>query len=177
MHPHFRLLALFSATVLLAGSAFADTSLKDELSPREFESAGLNRLTPAELANLNRLVRVDREHGSSAARDSERASPQKQNTFSVEGGAAGFGREEKVVRQLDRETPKEIRSRILGEFKGWTGHSTFRLENGQVWRQTDGSSFTARLKDPVVIIRKASLGSYRLKIEGFSTQTTVQRVD
>ena len=161
----------------MVGVIRADTSLKDELTPQEFESAGLGRLTAEELSNLNRLVRVDREGESKPSSDGKGNSEPRDATFAVQGGEAGFGSERKVVRQLDHKTPKEIRSKIVGAFIGWTGHTTFRLENGQVWRQIDGTEFSVKVNDPVVIIRKASLGSYRLRIEGYSTQTTVQRVD
>ena len=34
------------------------------------------------------------------------------------------------------EEADQITSRILGEFKGWSGYTEFQLENGQVWKQS-----------------------------------------
>ncbi len=44
-----------------------------------------------------------------------------------------FGNER--IAQVEDETD-QITSRILGEFKGWSGYTKFQLENGQIWQQS-----------------------------------------
>ena len=44
-----------------------------------------------------------------------------------------FGNER--IAQVEDET-NQITSRILGEFKGWSGYTKFQLENGQIWQQS-----------------------------------------
>ena len=76
------------------------------------------------------------------------------------------------------EEAKEIRSRVLGDFTGWTGKTVFRLENGQVWRQARTGRFVYRGEpNPVVTIRRGFMGSYRLSVEGANTQINVRRVE
>ncbi|MBT8145028.1 MAG: hypothetical protein KJO55_10025, partial [Gammaproteobacteria bacterium] len=61
--------------------------------------------------------------------------------------AETFGQE-----QLDADQTREITSRYDGEFTGWTGKTLFRLENGQVWRQSESGRFRANLDRPMVTI-------------------------
>lgn len=44
----------------------------------------------------------------------------------------------------------------------------FYLTNGQIWRQTDGKKFTysKKIKPTTIVIRRASLGSFLMRING-----------
>lgn len=57
-----------------------------------------------------------------------------------------------------------IRSQILGEFKGWSGKTTFKLKNGQTWRQRNPNRYFYSAQDPEVEIKKNSFGFYELTI-------------
>jgi hypothetical protein len=52
------------------------------------------------------------------------------------------------ARPAPAEEEEAFRTHIVGEFKGWTGTTIFRLENGQIWTQTDWSA--KQWVDPVV---------------------------
>lgn len=73
--------------------------------------------------------------------------------------------------------PDSIRSRVPGLFLGWTGDTVFRLENGQVWRQVESTTFGVRLQDPEVEISRGWLGGYLLSVEGFNRTVRVERVE
>jgi len=76
------------------------------------------------------------------------------------------------------KAPEAIESRIIGEFTGWGSGTRFRLENGQVWRQTDSDSFVVRKREnPRVFIRRGLFGGYLLKIEGYNSSCKVERVE
>ena len=54
MHtPKFPWPALLALLLLWPGAAAAQEALQDKMTPAEFKAAGLDKLTPAELASLN----------------------------------------------------------------------------------------------------------------------------
>jgi len=83
-----------------------------------------------------------------------------------------FGSER--IAQGDEE-PDQITSRILGEFKGWSGYTEFQLENGQVWKQSSVGLLIVRIKNPTVTIKKSFFGTYTLNVEGVNSSIKVRR--
>ena len=73
--------------------------------------------------------------------------------------------------------PDEIESRLIGEFTGWRGSTTFRLENGQVWRQAEEGRLVFRSDAPLITIRRGAFGTYRLTVEGVNRSVRVRRVE
>ncbi|NIW23919.1 MAG: hypothetical protein GWN29_04770 [Gammaproteobacteria bacterium] len=73
--------------------------------------------------------------------------------------------------------PDEIQSRLIGEFTGWRGNTTFTLENGQTWRQAEGGRLVFRADAPLITIRRGAFGSYRLTVEGVNRAVRVRRVE
>ena len=84
-----------------------------------------------------------------------------------------FGNER--IAQVDEE-PDQITSRILGEFKGWSGYTKFQLENGQVWQQSSQGLLIVRANNPTVIIKKSFFGTYTLNVEGFNSSIKVRKI-
>jgi hypothetical protein len=68
-----------------------------------------------------------------------------------------------------------IDSRIEGEFEGWSGHTVFPLENGQVWRQLGTQSAPAYRVSPKVQIYKAG-PSCAMKVDGVTGVLLVERL-
>ena len=73
------------------------------------------------------------------------------------------------------EEPDQITSRILGEFKGWSGDTEFQLENGQVWKQSSAGLLIMRINNPTVTIKKSFFGTYTLNVEGVNSSIKVRR--
>ena len=72
------------------------------------------------------------------------------------------------------DTVSTIESRIDGEFKGWEGETTFRLQNGQIWQQAaDGHKYTY-VYSPKVLIYQSG-GVFRMKVEGVDEDLVVRR--
>ena len=72
------------------------------------------------------------------------------------------------------ETASTIESRIDGEFKGWAGDTTFKLQNGQIWQQAAyGYSVTFADSPKVLIYQSGS--EFRMKVEGVDQEIVVQR--
>lgn len=56
-----------------------------------------------------------------------------------------------------------IESRIKGSFKGWSGKTTFELENGQVWQQSAYAYWYHYAYRPEIVIFEAT-GGYVLRL-------------
>ena len=78
--------------------------------------------------------------------------------------------------QVTQDQRNEITSRIVGQFDGWTGDTVFRLENGQVWRQSGNGFLKVSMNNPKVTIEKAVFGGFRLSVEGYNSRVKVKRV-
>ena len=85
-----------------------------------------------------------------------------------------FGNER--IAQVEDEVD-QITSRILGEFKGWSGYTKFQLENGQMWQQSSEGLLIVRMNNPTVIIKKSFFGTYNLNVEGVNSTVKVRRVE
>lgn len=135
------------------------SSLEERMSQRDFESAGLQKLNPQELEFLNRWLQ---ERGLTAPAS---AAPSVPN--------------DRIGLTPERDPANEIvRSRLLGSFRGWTGNTVFRLENGQVWQQTGGGSFGGvSLESPEVTIQQGLLSAWYLRVEGYNSRAKVKRIE
>jgi len=84
-----------------------------------------------------------------------------------------FGNER--IAQVEDEVD-QITTRILGEFKGWSGYTKFQLENGQIWQQSSEGLLIVRINNPTVIIKKSFFGTYNLNVEGVNSTIKVRRI-
>ena len=84
-----------------------------------------------------------------------------------------FGNER--IAQVEDETD-QITSRVLGEFKGWSGYTKFQLENGQIWQQSSEGLLIVRINNPTVTIKKSFFGTYNLNVEGVNSTIKVRRI-
>lgn len=131
--------------VLLASAALpvlaAPPALEDTLSHSDFVRAGLDRLSPEQLAALNALL-AERMHCAPAA------------THAARGGV-----------QRDDDAP--IRARLVGDFSGWSDGTVFTLDNGQRWQVMEDEPYrTARVHAPEVVIERGVLGGWVLSLAG-----------
>ena len=150
-------LALVLALAAFGAQAQDFSSLEERMSDAEFKAAGLDKLTPEELAALNAWLQ-HRTAGTAPA--ATYVPPSEDRT--------GF---------RDAPDTDGVVSRIAGEFTGWSGSTQFTLENGQVWEQAEATSMRGVSVDsPAVTIRPAFMGSWLLKVEGFNQTVRVRRV-
>jgi hypothetical protein len=69
----------------------------------------------------------------------------------------------------DRSIPVQrvyevVESRIAGAFEGWSGDSTYRLENGQVWQQSKYKYQYKYAYRPEVVVYSTGSG-FKMRIE------------
>jgi hypothetical protein len=113
-----------------------------------------------------------RRNKNQATQEVRKESVTDQSTEVVSQKIDQFGSER--IAQVDEE-PDQITSRILGEFKGWSGYTEFQLENGQVWKQSSEGLLIVRIKNPTVTIKKSFFGTYTLNVEGVNSSIKVRR--
>lgn len=74
---------------------------------------------------------------------------------------------------------EELRANVTAVAYNPRGRFTVTLDNGQIWKQLDGDTGTARLKKKggdIVTISRGVLGSYNLVVDGRSALFKVKRV-
>ena len=114
-----------------------------------------------------------RRNKNQATQEVRKESVTDENTEVLSQKIDQFGNE--TMAQVDEE-PDQITSRILGEFKGWSGYTKFQLENGQVWQQSSKGLLIVRINNPTVIIKKSFFGTYTLNVEGFNSSIKVRKI-
>jgi len=121
------------------------------MSPAEFDSAGLNKLSPQELAALDAwLLRY------------------------TAGEAEMLQRTNEEVREAAEDT--RIASRVQRPFEGWDGNTLFRLENGQVWKQRQPGRYRYTGDDLEVTIRRNFFGFHVLTVNATGRSVGVEFV-
>jgi hypothetical protein len=151
----FMLLALCSG---LAGAQQAGAaSIKDRMSPEQFKAAGLNKLSDSELKQLNAWF------------NGEKTVVVEKTVIVEKPAEAGMA--------APKQATDDIKSRLVGEFKGWRGNTVFTLENGQVWQQSDNSEMYAKkLINPEALLTHSSLAGWRMQVKGYNSWVKVKRV-
>lgn len=153
-----------AALLACAMPAFAQGTtppIEQQMSADEFKAAGLDKLSPAELARLNAWL-----GRTIVSETSKAAAVAKKQVEDDSRGFFNFGSEEPIT------------SRIAGQFNGFDAGRTYTLENGQVWKQTEAATLAGvHLTNPEVKIKPGMIGNaWYLQIQGYNTRAKVQRV-
>ena len=148
---------LMSAALAVPALSFAADQyvpLQQRMSPEEFKAAGLDKLSPDELKNLDAWL----------------SGHPKVVTKTVD--EAG-----KPVFYPSKEKAGPVQARVQGEFVGFNGHGEFTLDNGQVWKQADSTRISCMTStNPKVQIRRSLMGNWMMAVDGCNDTTSVVRV-
>ena len=153
------------ALCLVWGSAQA-LDLRKDLSEAQFKAAGLSKLESAELDALQRLI--DAAPAQSPAAEAVTSKP-----------AAAVAATESSPDWRPASADSErtiIETEVTEAFKGLFGVTKITLANGQVWQQTDRSTFDRKLRDKRVRVKPAMLGRWRLQFLDNNLSFSVKRV-
>ena len=117
-------------------------SIKEMMSPEEFNAAGLNKLSADELQKLDAWLQGYRQVTEQKA-------------------------EKKATARASRTKMDVIVSRVDGTFNGLTGRTIIRLEDGTVWKQANADDrYRAKNPDhPAAAVIHGVFG-YKMQIEG-----------
>lgn len=156
-------LAVCLAASLAAPAALAQQKIEQQMSAEQFKNAGLNKLSDAELVNLNAWLNrtLDTETSKAVVKAQEETKHENR----------GF---------MSRGPSKEpIVARLSGDFNGFGRGRTYVLDNGQQWRQDDNAELPGarKMQSPQVRIAPTIIGnSWFLSVEGYNTRAKVSRV-
>jgi len=166
--PVLRTLA-FALLLACSATAFAQSQtppVEQAMTPEEFKAAGLDKLTPDELAHLNTwLGRTITQQTQQAA---EKAAVQA--TEKVKDENRGF---------FNFDEDKPIDAHLVGEFHGFGGKGAhYVLDNGQEWQQVDDTDMASgHLTNPAVDIKPAMVGNtWYMKVGKYNTRAQVKRI-
>lgn len=155
-------LALYPGHALAQHSNAAD--LQQQMSPEQFRAAGLDKLSPAELAALNAWLQGRVEQSISQVRE-QALEEGRQEVIVRHRGFLSFGSDEPIVAVLP------------GRFSGFAKGRQYLLDNGQVWEQTDDARLSgASGNDRQVRISPGLMGAWYLQVDGINTRAKVRRV-
>ena len=145
------LLVFFSSQVTAQQAKSGNwDGLKKMMTAEEYEKTGLDKLSPEELKLLDRWFLKFLAHESEQ-----------------------LVKADKKIKKLQQQG---VRRHIMGKFKGWTGKTVFRLDNGEVWKQRLGGRYAISLENPEVEISKNLFGFYEMKILKTGRRVGVTRV-
>ncbi len=153
------LLKLVAPTLLAlsSGITFAQDSgsfpgIEALMTADEYEAAGIDKLSADERRALNQwLIRY-------TAEDSQ------------------------VLLNTDEEVQEAVKEQSVtttldDSFKGWSGETLFRLENGQIWQQRRRGNYKyVGPANPEVEITKNFMGFYRMELLANGKSVQVKRV-
>jgi hypothetical protein len=179
----FLVVVVFGLAHLGAAEAGGPTpySLAKTLSAEEFARAGLNKLTPDELAFLE--AALARQHGQGAATvaaptptSPAKAKAATKRPATGDAASSDFGAEQ-VSKTIPANDGGELHTRIEGTVQEFSGRAVFVLANGQVWQQRIPQDvfLSKKLVNPEVTLLRTSLG-YKMIIDAANVVVYVKRV-
>ncbi len=155
-----------------------------ELPAEKFRELGLHKLTAEELAALESLwagrdEAVKAEAATKIAAAEARAQEAEKKAAEPAGDPKQPGWLHALITLKRAEEKPDaagvFESRLAGDFTGWSGHTLFRLENGQVWQQMNPGEYPGKvLPRPAVKIYPGALGTYWLQVEGLRQRVRVK---
>ncbi len=165
---------LLLAFVFITTAVFAESSfpgIKAIMSPADFQKAGLDLLSPAQLEVLNSAI-VRHYVGTVETVAAQQANQIAQETITQHEKQTilqRFGLPDLSFSQDWKDRPG-----ISGTVTKWVGGNSFKLDNGQIWEGLEPIPF--ELVNRKIAIMPRPNGQYALEIEGNNTTIRVNRV-
>lgn len=155
------LLAALSVAALTAQAQ--QTLIQDRMNAEEFKAAGLDKLSPEELAHLNAWL---------AQKATPVAATAPEPGMEASMPAVGSGTSPAIVGD-----DKPVHSRLKGSIHTWSPGTVFELENGQQWRVVKGSMKLSKpLESPEIEIAPGLMGRWFLQVDEDAPRARVERI-
>lgn len=187
---------LLTALCLLWGISATATEgdFTKTMTAAELTKTGLEKLSPAELAQLKSVVErykagaveiVQQQAETKVAAAETKAAVAEAKAQQAEQTHAPDPKKPSWLRALitleksaaDPSKDTAVESRFAGNFTGWSGKTIFRLENGQVWQQVNAGSYdTQPVPSPHVRIYPAKVSGFWMEIDGVNPRVRVKPV-
>lgn len=151
-------LALVLGTLPVAALAQDYVNIEQRLTPEQLHEAGLDTLSPTQLAALNRMLREEYKPPASPAAASTAPAPRSPSFIGLD--------------------DKPIHSRVKGAVSGWEPGTVFVLENGQQWKVLKGSmKLHKTLESPEIVVVPGIAGRWFLQVDEDLPKARVYRID
>ena len=132
----------------------ASNGLQQRMSSAEFQAAGLDKLSPQELQNLDQWL----------------STHAKVTTKLVDSSG-------KPVFYDSKSKREKIYAHIKGHFGGWSGHNEFTLDNGQTWKQIGSDTVQCMTSDnPSAKVKPSAMDNWLMYVSGCNDSVHVQRI-
>ena len=182
----FVLLSLCTATSSIAAPTFE--SLDKTMTADERIKSGIDSLNAEQREFLNSWLKA--RYGEPAqveASEPDTAivrTPATSVTAEAEAQAIETEVERRVAAKLaatqtGKDNPKNdmpLEARLVGDFKGWTGKTVFRLDNGQVWRQRSASTYRHKGSDMRVRFEQNWMGGWEMEVLSTGKSVLVKKM-
>ena len=182
----FVLLSLCTATSSMAAPTFE--SLDKAMTADERVKSGIDSLTAQQREFLNSWLKA--RYGEPAqveASEPDTAivrTPATSVTTEADAQAIETEVERRVAAKLaatqtGKDNPKNdmpLEARLVGDFKGWTGKTVFRLDNGQVWRQRSASTYRHKGSDMRVRLEQNWMGGWEMEVLSTGKSVLVKKM-
>lgn len=172
-----RLTFMVAVLAVLTFPVLAADDFWQHLTPEERKAAGYDQLSSEQRALIDRLARrfAEKQADQAIPVVAEKAREEGR----AEARAAALEQKKASIGLAPREDDETevIRTRISGEFRGWTGRTRFTLANDQVWQQDQTENrFFPLMVDPEVEIRPSRLGGWKMTLLKEGLWIRVKRV-
>ena len=182
----FVLLSLCTATSSIAAPTFE--SLDKAMTADERVKSGIDSLTAQQREFLNSWLKArfgEPPHIEASAPDTAIVSTP---TTAVTTQTAAQTIETEVERrvaaklaatQTGKDSSKDdipLEARLVGDFKGWTGKTVFKLDNGQVWRQRSASTYRHKGADTRVRFEQNWMGGWEMEVLSTGKSVLVKKL-
>lgn len=158
-------LLLVTGILLSSAAAAKDAPPVDTLmTPEDYKASGLDKLSDAERAHLSQWLERYRE--GAVIGPVVKKKPSQMDEV-----------EKEQYKKEEQEKDKEIIAKVIPAFRGWSGKTVFRLDNGQTWQQRQASRFRYSDGDSTIIIKRNFLGKYVMKHQASGRAIGVKRID
>jgi hypothetical protein len=174
---------IITAISALGDSNEVTSDLKALMTPRQYKSAGLEKLTEEERKALSEWFQfyLDKTGASKVPAGMPAAA-----TAAVAAPSAAAEPPEARITQenfgfperpeYEKEGAFELKANVIKPFRGWSGKTVFTLDNGQVWRQRASGKYTYMGDDTRVVISQNRYGFYNLRLLAADRSVGVTRV-
>ena len=163
-----RTLTILFIVLFVSGAGAADDKnppdVQSLMTAEDYAASGLDKLSDAERKHLSEWVERYREGAVIGPVVKKKPSQ--------------MDEEEKVEYQAKKkEQEVEIVAKVIPVFRGWSGKTIFRLDNGQTWRQRTPGRFKYSGSDSTVVLTRNFLGKYIMKHQDTGRGIGVTRID
>ena len=168
--------AIIGATIGTAEAQPADAMLKCVAIADDAQRLACYDAAMASASAEARAAAAERQAAAAekARRDAEAAAQAKTDKF----GAEGVPEEARspAAKAADAERVDKLEATVAEMLRDAVGNAIFILDNGQMWRQTDGLQLPPLRAGEPVRITRGMVGGYRLTLPKRNRAVTVKRM-